>query len=631
MSNRTRDPAAVCTLFLLLLAFGLRIYAIDRQDIWGDEAVSIQLSRGPLPQVLASGAETVPPLYHLFLYGWIKAAGISPLAIRFLSAAFSTLAVAVTGVLGRRIGGRPLAVLGCLLAAISPALVYYSQEARVYSVLTFFTVLSVYLTLRLIESHPHPREWVAYTLTSLAAGYTHYYAFFVVLAENVVMVPYLIRQRRYRNLGHWIAAQGVIIIATVPWLLVQANFLSGKAGTRFDQLNLAVAADILKRTLAMFGAGLAVPPDVAGWITIPFLLAALGCLVAGIKRPLEKVTLLVILLLPFLLAWLVNPIMPFFFPRYLLLVAPAFYLLAAWGIISWGKRWRPAMAVGAIALVAGSLWGLRGTYTDDAYLKGRYGQMMAFIGDQVQPGDGLLLVNQLQRPLYAYYQPDELEGHFFPRYEYPLTDPRTALDLSALAAEHPRLWLVRFGNPAEYDPDGFMHRWLSIHGSKAYAGGWVDAELSLYVMRSAAAEGDIEHPLAADLGGLVRLLGYSLSTERVVAGDTLLLTLFWRAEAPMTERYTVFTHLLDYRGEIQAQMDSEPQGGGLPTDRWVVGQVVEDNYALSVSPDASTGAHALEVGMYLWVTGDRLPVLGADSGEPLGDRVLLGTVEVMAP
>jgi hypothetical protein len=151
------------------------------------------------------------------------------------------------------------------------------------------------------------------------------------------------------------------------------------------------------------------------------------------------------------------------------------------------------------------------------------------------------------------------------------------------------------------------------------------------VMTPAAIGEEIQHPLHADLGEGVRLLGYAVNTGQVAPGETLLLTLYWQGLAPMSESYTVFTHLLDTDGQIQAQMDSEPQGGSLPTDRWTVGQVVQDNYALTVSSEASPGSHVLEVGMYFLETLKRLPVLDPDSDAPLGDRVLLGTVEVVAP
>ncbi|MGD8491551.1 MAG: glycosyltransferase family 39 protein, partial [Anaerolineae bacterium] len=575
------------------------------------------------------GADTHPPLYPFLLYAWLRAAGSSPLAVRFLSALIGTLTVPLVFVLGRRAFGQATGLLASLLTAVSPVLVYYSQETRMYGLVAVLGVASVYGAASILQGERRTTGWLAYFFATLAAAYTHYYAFFVILAENLVVVPALLVRRRRSDLARWLLSQAGILVAYIPWIFVQVGFLSGKASTRFDEWNLSTAWRIAAETVASFGAGLAVAPAVAQGIAVLFaIVVAVGVVALVRRRDPEPWLVVAYLFLPVGLAWLVNPVMPFFYARYLLLLAPAFYLLAAHGVLIGWRLWRPLGVAGAVLLVLASLWGLRGYYTDEAYVKGRYGQMMSHIQSHAQPGDAILLANQLQRPLYDYYAPDELAAYFLPSYEYPLEDPRTARDLEAIAARHPRLWLVRFGNPAEYDPDGYLTRWLATHGSKAYFGGWVDADLSLYVMRPATADGDIQRPLAVELGDQVRLLGYSLSAEQVAPGETLLLTLYWEAMEPMQERYTVFTHLLDADEQIQAQMDSEPQGGGLPTDRWQVGQVVQDNYALTVSPDAEPGPHVLEVGMYLLETLDRLPVRDPDSGAILGDRVLLGTVQV---
>lgn len=633
-------------LLIILLAFGLRLAAIDRQDIWGDEAFSIWLSRQPLPQVVAGGADTHPPLYPFLLYLWLRLAGSSPLAVRTLSALIGTLTVAAVYLLGCRVSppsfcgsgrSRGGGELSALLAAVSPVLVYYSQETRMYGLVTLLAVISVYLAVRFGQAGE--RNWRdglwAYIFTTLAAVYTHYYAFFVLLAENLVVVPSLFRRCR-PALRRWLVAQGIVILAYIPWIVVQSGFLSGKASARFAEWNLSTAWRILCDTLIAFSAGLSVRPAVAQGIAILFLIAVLTSLLAMLLpstegRGSERGLIVAYLLVPLFLTWAVNPIMPFFYARYLLLIAPAFYLLAAWGVSAWGRLWPPLSLGGTALLLAGSAWGLHGYYTDDAYLKGRYGQMMAYVQAHAQPGDALILANQLQRPLFEYYRPDGLEAYFFPRYGIPLEDPCTTAELESIAARHGRLWLVRFGNPAEYDPEGTLTRWLATHGSKAYFGGWVDADLSLYVMVPAAVGQAIQHPLRLDLGDQVRLLGYALNSERLAPGETLLLTLYWQALVPMDKRYTVFTHLLDKNSQIQAQVDSEPQGGGLPTDRWTVGQVVQDNYALTVSTRAVPGPHLLETGLYLLATGERLPVRDPDSGAFLGDRVVLSTIEVVEP
>jgi hypothetical protein len=144
----------------------------------------------------------------------------------------------------------------------------------------------------------------------------------------------------------------------------------------------------------------------------------------------------------------------------------------------------------------------------------------------------------------------------------------------------------------------------------------------------------VQHPLDLNLGGKVRFLGYDLAKGRrdgrkpgdgrieVRPGDSLHLTLHWQALAPMDVSYTVFTHLLDGNNVIWGQHDGVPGGGTLPTTGWVVDQVIDDQYLITVKPDAPAGDYAIEVGMYDAVTGQRLEVLSAE-GEGKGDRVLL--------
>jgi hypothetical protein len=134
----------------------------------------------------------------------------------------------------------------------------------------------------------------------------------------------------------------------------------------------------------------------------------------------------------------------------------------------------------------------------------------------------------------------------------------------------------------------------------------------------------MQHAVGATLGGQVELLGYDLSAEQVRPGETVTLTLYWRAVADMDTRYTVFNHLLAPDGSIAGQADGMPQGGAYPTDLWTPGEVVADRYALLVRPDAPAGALRLQVGLYLAATGGRL---AADNTGL--DAVALQTVEVV--
>jgi len=123
---------------------------------------------------------------------------------------------------------------------------------------------------------------------------------------------------------------------------------------------------------------------------------------------------------------------------------------------------------------------------------------------------------------------------------------------------------------------------------------------------------DIEHPLVAELGGKVRLLGYNIESG-FRPGDNIHLTLFWECLAEMKQSYTVFTHLTDDKGTLWGQKDNPPVDGFYPTTKWQAGEIVWDQYDLLISPDAPVGDYKIKVGMYLAGTGERLPVNGDDA------------------
>jgi len=136
----------------------------------------------------------------------------------------------------------------------------------------------------------------------------------------------------------------------------------------------------------------------------------------------------------------------------------------------------------------------------------------------------------------------------------------------------------------------------------------------------------IQHPLRANLSDQVELLGYDLDRTRAAPGDTLRLTLYWRALAEMETSYTVFTHLLDGDDQIRGQQDNPPVRGTYPTPLWMAGEVVVDEYDIVVNPDAPPGPHVIEVGMYDPNDLHRLPIV--DAGGVIGDRVVLEEVQI---
>jgi len=82
---------------------------------------------------------------------------------------------------------------------------------------------------------------------------------------------------------------------------------------------------------------------------------------------------------------------------------------------------------------------------------------------------------------------------------------------------------------------------------------------------------------------------------------------------------------------MHSQKDNQPQGGMYPTYLWDERERIQDEYELTIAPDAPPGAYQIAVGMYYLLTLERLPV--ADRNEALlpDTRILIPGPEVLQP
>ncbi len=131
---------------------------------------------------------------------------------------------------------------------------------------------------------------------------------------------------------------------------------------------------------------------------------------------------------------------------------------------------------------------------------------------------------------------------------------------------------------------------------------------------------DVTYQVDAHLGEAITLVGYDISAERVRHGDTITVTLVWRAGAPLDVDYTAFVHLVDSNGELVDQSDQMPLGGAYPTSFWQAGDVVRDAHRLTID-DGASGACTLSIGMYNLETSDRLPAY-EENGTRFGDDII---------
>lgn len=138
----------------------------------------------------------------------------------------------------------------------------------------------------------------------------------------------------------------------------------------------------------------------------------------------------------------------------------------------------------------------------------------------------------------------------------------------------------------------------------------------------------IANPMRVNLGDEIWLEGYAISYPQPLhAGDTIRLTLYWRAQQPILANYKVFNQSYYGEGNMIAQRDGYPVCETRETWRWDPGELITDEYELPVAPDAPDGLYPLYTGMYVEETLDRLPVLD-DEGNVIGNQIHLTDIRV---
>ncbi|MDP2727650.1 MAG: glycosyltransferase family 39 protein, partial [Dehalococcoidia bacterium] len=217
--SRLRDLLYITP--VLLVAFGLRAYRLGWQSLWYDEGNSALMAGRNLPQIIAGAAGDIhPPLYYILLSWWSNLAGTGEFSLRFLSLAFGLLLVAVVYKLGQKLFAPQAGLAAAAIAAVSPFLVYYSQEARMYMLGSFLCALSGLFFLKALAKD---RYWAAYALTAVAALYTQYFTFGVILALNVFFA-FAVMWRSGRGLwARWLAANVAVAFFYLPWLPALVN------------------------------------------------------------------------------------------------------------------------------------------------------------------------------------------------------------------------------------------------------------------------------------------------------------------------------------------------------------------------------------------------------------------------
>jgi mannosyltransferase len=274
-------PALSIVAGLVGIAAALRFYGLGHQGFWFDEANTAQLVRfspgkmlGLIPQ-----SESTPPLYYCVAWVWARLFGDHEAGLRSLSALAGVLVVPVAYGAGARLMSRRAGLIAAALTACSPLLVWYSQEARSYSMLVLLTALSL-LAFAYARETPTPRLLTLWVLASGLALATHYFAVVAVVPEAAWLLG---RHRRHRAVLVAVATVGACGLALIPLAISQNGtghdswIASASLGLRLRQIipQFLIGTGAPARE-ALRDLAIALAAVVLAGLAVSLLLAAIG-------------------------------------------------------------------------------------------------------------------------------------------------------------------------------------------------------------------------------------------------------------------------------------------------------------------------------------------------------------------
>jgi mannosyltransferase len=448
---------------LVLMAFALRAFRLDFQSLWRDEVDTITFATRALPRLLSTFTRPKEngPLYFLLLRPWIALIGDSEFSARFFSLAFGVLAISLAYALGRRWLSPPGSVLGALLMAFSPYLIWYSQEAKMYTLITFLTMLSLCLYTEALARGRWP-YWAAYVVATSFCLYTHILAALVIPLEVILFAVWWPRHRA--RLRSWLLAIGCVTLPYIPLALWEIPLLlsSYRTGHPFYPLH-----EILRILFFAFSHG--VSSVASPWLLILISILFVFLFLAGVfladsgsdAQHGEGVTLLLYLFVPIIGVYLISLGMPIFAERYLIYVAPAFYLVLARGLAAVKLRSNAVFAL-CLALVltldVQSVWA-----QSHVKIKSDFRSVARYFALRREADDLAIFLMPYVRHTFEYYYRHDYRWADGPYTNNGMSEGELDATLSEMTEGHKSIWLVA-SEAEQWDERELVRAWLDGNG-----------------------------------------------------------------------------------------------------------------------------------------------------------------------
>lgn len=471
ISKITSNTTLLILFFITLLGAYLRIHGLGSESIWLDEASTFRMSSvDSIATVWANAIQDRHPPLHFLVIHFVTMFSNSEFWLRFPSAVFGILTIPAIYLTADCLFGKKEGLISAFILSISVVHIFYSQEARMYSQMVFFSLISVYFLYRSYSENKN-WLWMGFSISAALAFYSFYYTVFVLVP---LILFYCIVQLKdsYRgtkivisdveNAKHFVLSMVVFLVLISPLIIpFVSQSISRTSGS--PTWGMSQSASFFTSILQQF--------SIAGtgfYVLLFFFLIGSVFLFKDNKKREQSLLLGLLFILPFIASFILAAKMPFS-SRYLLFILPIYIVIISRGITgtsdflfspkkpSSKKNESDVVNMYFTTLVLLIILLLSFSSLSSYYStlqKNDWRTATSYLGEISSPGDVIVfLPGYMTQPFEYYYSSDD-------RIIAGASSSETLMDVNSKYSNS-KIWYVITWDISAADPAGDALKWLN--------------------------------------------------------------------------------------------------------------------------------------------------------------------------
>lgn len=450
-----KNKIEIAHIIVIALTVIIPVIAIFNPNLWFDEAYSVGLAQQGWGNLLVSAIDDVHPiLYYVLLKIFTMIFGNTLIVYRL----FSLIPLIILSVfsythISKKFGEKTGFFFSFILLFL-PITLHYATQIRMYTWAMLFVAITAFYAYKAVTEEYDKKNWIIFAIFSVCSAYTHYFGLFTIGIINILMLIYIIKNKK-ELLKKWFMYGAIQIIAYIPGLLIFLKQSFRVAGgfwisVKYPDIIMQIIEFAFKDNITK---GL---PSIFGFAIFVYMLLRVHREYLKSKEEIKPVTTaLLVCGLVILVTLLISLYRAVFIPRYMIPMSPLAIFAFATILGKEDKKW--IKAVICIGLIGLSIWNGY-LYLKTGYDK-RNQEPWEYIRNEIQEGD-IIVYKEIGIGSLAAMKFSENEQYFYNKDYWPVEEAygafapqmKTVRDLkSELKDFTGRIWVLDTADNYTYD------------------------------------------------------------------------------------------------------------------------------------------------------------------------------------